>query len=253
MKKITALIVLISGSLCLFGQTYIATYQKNEIPKKEKDQEFDKYFSKEDLKKFEEFSTRPHFYTLTYSEGKSLYQNAPKTTSKEDDTFEMGGSEGGMSIKIVSSTFNEIPEIGFKDFDKNKMFTQSSIFEKGFNVEEELTPLNWEITDEHKEIGNVKCTVAKAILPKNSWRKEDQEVKACYDESLPIPDGPDEYYGLPGLIVEIESPTHKIILTELKIVKENSALEAPKNNYKTLTRAEFEKTLKRKMNSINNN
>lgn len=66
--------------------------------------------------------------------------------------------------------------------------------------------LKWEITNEEKMIGNFK--VRKAIaddyigVPDSEIQKE--KVYAWFTTDFPVPAGPGHYYGLPGVVLEVE-------------------------------------------------
>ena len=64
--------------------------------------------------------------------------------------------------------------------------------------------LAWEITDEEKEIAGYK--VRKAVAASYGDKKDPfytGKVTAWFTTDIPIPTGPEHYYGLPGLIVEL--------------------------------------------------
>ena len=64
--------------------------------------------------------------------------------------------------------------------------------------------LAWEITDEEKEIAGYK--VRKAVAASYGDKKNPfytGKVTAWFTTDVPIPTGPEHYYGLPGLIVEL--------------------------------------------------
>lgn len=65
--------------------------------------------------------------------------------------------------------------------------------------------LVWEITDEEKEIGGykvIKATTDSFEIDKNSeWYS--RKAIAWFTTDIPIPSGPERYYGLPGVILEL--------------------------------------------------
>ncbi len=72
------------------------------------------------------------------------------------------------------------------------------------------------------------------------WNKV-QTVHACVDKSIPVLDGPENYTGLPGLIVELLLPDKKFELTEIKILKNNTSLKEPVNSFKTLSKEQYDR------------
>ena len=58
----------------------------------------------------------------------------------------------------------------------------------------------WRILDERKQIGDHSCTKAE-------WLGEtDYPVIAWFDPDIPVPVGPEKYWGLPGQIVYVGTP-----------------------------------------------
>jgi len=95
--------------------------------------------------------------------------------------------------------------------------------------------LVWEITDEEKEINGYK--VRKAITDSyfatgNPVHNNYGKTIAWFTIEIPIPVGPDRYYGLPGLIVELEyerSDT-KYVLKDIDFQTKYKFIELNKEN-----------------------
>jgi len=88
------------------------------------------------------------------------------------------------------------------DIEENRVLKDSTLLYAKWNV----SVLNWEITDEEKEINGYK--VRKAVT--DSYFLLDDPLDDFYGKAIawftteiPIPVGPARYYGLPGLIVEL--------------------------------------------------
>lgn len=80
-----------------------------------------------------------------------------------------------------------------------------------FSYETENPNLNWTVTDERKNIGNITCSSATIESMGRNW-------KAYYAGKYPFPYGPYRFQGLPGLIIGIEDSEgiYKFELVEIK-------------------------------------
>lgn len=104
--------------------------------------------------------------------------------------------------------------------------------------------LNWKIENESKKIDNYICYKATLIEKyKNRMNEEKQKtVVAWFCPEIPYSFGPNEYYGLPGLILELEKDENKYVATKITLSKETIAIELPKK--KVISKEEYSKKLK---------
>ena len=75
-------------------------------------------------------------------------------------------------------------------------------------------------------------------------------VTAWYTMDIPVSHGPENYWGLPGLILEVNDGTTTILCSKIVLnPKEKKEIKAPKNG-KVVTQAEFDKIMKEKMEEM---
>ena len=74
---------------------------------------------------------------------------------------------------------------------------------------------NWEIMDETKKILGYKCR--KAII--NNYSKAKPKIIAWFTEEIPVSYGPINFYGLPGLILELDRYDRLIYATVIEPVQ----------------------------------
>ncbi|WP_322551116.1 GLPGLI family protein [Flavobacterium psychraquaticum] len=104
--------------------------------------------------------------------------------------------------------------------------------------------LNWKIENESKKIDDYICYKATLVEKyKNRMNEEKQKtVVAWFCPEIPYSFGPNEYYGLPGLILELEKDENKYVATKITLSKETIAIELPKK--KVISKEEYSKKLK---------
>lgn len=160
----------------------------------------------------------------------------------------------------------------YKNIKDNKLVQSQEFYGKRFLVKDDLYKLEWKLGTETKKIGNYICYKAKAFVPKKeidwydfSWsdlrkkEKPDQPekdmllIEAWYTTQIPVAQGPAEYWGLPGLILEVSRGNTTLLCTEITINPENKiTIEAPSKG-KGITKSNYTKTVQKKMVEMRNN
>jgi GLPGLI family protein len=131
-----------------------------------------------------------------------------------------------------------------------------------------MEPSQWEMGTETKKIGQYTCykaTLVKedknidwgSIFSRGRSEKKDSTstkqnkpakkmltVTAWYTPQIPVSTGPDTYYGLPGLILELNTGNTIMLCTEVAInTQETLEIEAPDKG-KEVSRDEYNKIVK---------
>ena len=79
--------------------------------------------------------------------------------------------------------------------------------------------------------------------------KQDPTVVAWFTTEIPVSFGPVGYYGLPGLILQLETKNKNYLIQEISPQKEILSIEAPSKG-KEISREEFDKLKKEKQESF---
>jgi len=135
-------------------------------------------------------------------------------------------------------------------------------------IKDNLIPHNWKMEQETKMIGENLCFKATTVIERpvrtNNFRfgrrntneeekEQENEIKteqvivtAWYTLNIPVNHGPGNYWGLPGLILEINDGNTQILCTKIVLnPKEKAEITAPKKG-KEVTQKEFDKIQKQK-------
>ena len=75
--------------------------------------------------------------------------------------------------------------------------SQADILGKAFLISDVLRKIDWKLTGDSKKIGKMNCQKANATVGK-------YEVEAWFALEIPVSSGPANYWGLPGLIIELK-------------------------------------------------
>lgn len=169
----------------------------------------------------------------------------------------------------------------FKNVKDNKLIQSQEFYGKQFLVKDALATFNWVMGSESKQIGNYMCFKATATVPKAeiSWydfawsdlRTNDTtdatatneetpsaevsmiEIEAWYTPQIPVSHGPGEYWGLPGLILEVSDGTTTILCTKIVINPQTKlVIEAPAKG-KEINKTDYRETIQKKMVEMRDN
>jgi GLPGLI family protein len=164
----------------------------------------------------------------------------------------------------------------YKNIKEQKLVQSQEFYGKRFLVKDDLYKIDWTMGTETKKIGQYTCYRAKAFVPANelnwydfSWgdlaqntdKDGDAEkveekltlVEAWYTPQIPVTQGPAEYWGLPGLILEVSVNNTTLLCIEVVINKEDKvAIEAPEKG-KEITKNDYTLTVRDKMLEMRSN
>lgn len=199
MKKL----LFITGIIALtfqFSQAQSAkiTY-KNELSAPKELEEL----KEKDPKKYERYSfmikkmnerTKQLRYTLKFNDQRSEFKTNPKMAKGDD------------AVSNMSMPQSEY----FYDLSNNKRYQKNNISGKEFLINKES--IAWEILPETKVINGYKARKAVASQTffsvdreSGELKEKEQPVTAWFTTELPFAYGPENYGGLPGLILELKT------------------------------------------------
>lgn len=175
-------------------------------------------------------------YELTYNGDESIY----KAKKIEEITDPGQGSPGG------PMRFGRPNRVVYKNNATNQMVDSRDFMQKQFLIKGELTPRKWKIGAKQKEILGYPCLEA-------SFQQDSATmIKAWFTPQLQIMNGPSDYQGLPGLILQIDinDGTRMITATEIKSDSIDTSVIVMPDKGKEVTAEEFEKIREEKMKEM---
>jgi GLPGLI family protein len=219
-------------------------------------------------------------YILTFNENESSYKEEEKLETEN-------GRRGGMAMMMGSfSAGNQ-----YKNLKTKQILEEREFFGKQFLINDTITNLEWKLEKDSKQIGQYVAFKATAIKKvdendlsmarrRNTDTKEKDEkataekttdstksddpfneievpkeiiVTAWYTPMIPVKNGPGEYAGLPGLILELNFYRTTILCSKI-VLNPNEAeeIKAPKKG-KEVSREEYNKIVKAKTEEMREN
>jgi GLPGLI family protein len=196
-------------------------------------------------------------YQLTFDRTSSIYE--------EEERLETPGSGGPGGFRMAfAGGFGS--GVYYKDVKDQAYRNETELMGKLFLIRDSLEMWNWKLGSETKKIGNYTCykatviqkvdtvqfnrmrrrfggpeaqqTVKKDSIVKDSARStnllsrleqpKDREITAWFTPEIPVSQGPGPYWGLPGLILEVNDGRTVILCSKLILnPEEKVAINAP--------------------------
>ena len=186
-------------------------------------------------------------FTLDFTKSESMYKE-----EQELDAPKGPSANGGFMVMVMDG--NGSSDILYKNISENRMANKTELMGKVFLIKDNLVAYDWELTGETKNIGIYTCY--KAVNEREEESIEiniiDGEVKeekvtkkrtivAWYTPDVPVSNGPNNYGGLPGLILEVNDGDLTIVCSEIILnPKEIKEINEPTKG-KIVTREKFGK------------
>ncbi|MFL0686035.1 GLPGLI family protein [Algoriphagus aquaeductus] len=170
-------------------------------------------------------------------------------------------SSGGMTMVINTGSQDRVL---YKNIAEQTYEQEQDVMGKEFLIKDSLEPAEWELTGETKKIGNYTAQKATYSRIVDSQRfstgmtemenvKDTIQVTAWFTPEIPVPHGPENFFGLPGLILEIQNSGRTLICEKIELNPSANPvkIERPKRG-KEISREEFramqEESMKQMMN-----
>ena len=166
----------------------------------------------------------------------------------------------------------------YKNVKNNSQIQQQEFYGKKFLIKDVLQPIDWTLGSATKKIGNYTCYKATTFIPTDdllwysfSWSRmrkpedatesdevsetqvEVTQVEAWYTPQIPVRHGPSDYWGLPGLILEVSAGETTMLCTKIVLnPNEKIEIKAPRKG-DVLAKAEYQDLIQNKMLEFRNN
>ncbi len=204
-------------------------------------------------------------YVLSFNKTESFF--------KEDEKLDaMSGATDSWGKNFTQGD-------SYKNVKDNQLVQSQEFYGKKFLVKDKLQKIDWQMGKETKQIGNYTCFKAMALIPSDelswynfSWdkltRQQPQtdstgavkepeikmtQVEAWYTPQIPVSHGPSEYWGLPGLILEVSADNNTMLCSKIVInPKETVEIQAPKRG-EEINKNDYQATVVDKMQDFRNN
>jgi GLPGLI family protein len=218
-------------------------------------------------------------FVLNFDKSASIYKEEEKLDAP-------GGQQGGgrMMMSMMGGGGTHYKNAKTKQFIVDKEF-----FGKEFLIKDSLPNYEWVLGSESKQIGDYFCFKATAVVKvsesdfrnfrfRNNNNAKDGDKKAetvkdtakakktnftddwempkentitaWYCPEIPVNQGPENYWGLPGLILEVNDGKTVILCSKLVLNSKDKVEIKPASKGKEVTQKEYDEIVKKKMEEM---
>jgi len=126
----------------------------------------------------------------------------------------------------------------YKNYATEKIAELRELGPKKYVIEDTLRKLGWKLSDDTMTVKGYTCRKASAKT------RQGDDVIAWYTEAIASPSGPEQFGGLPGMILKMDIGAGWMVFTatDIQPTADKQLVKAPTGG-KKITRAEFQKMM----------
>ena len=213
-------------------------------------------------------------FILNFDKSASIY--------KEEEKLDAPGGQGG-GMRMMSSMMGGGGTY-YKNVKDKSYVVDKEFMGKEFLVKDSLPKLDWKMETETRVIGGYNCFKATAVRPasKSDFRnfrpkkEEDKKadeakeknkdkktnfmddfdlpkeitITAWYTPEIPVNQGPESYWGLPGLILEVNDGKTVILCSKVVLNAKDKVEIKASTNGKSISQKDYDETVVKKMEEM---
>ena len=207
-------------------------------------------------------------FELIFNESVSLFRSVVDDEAPDPFANAGGGGGGGMRMNFRMPTANT-----YTDMAKQMQYEERAFFEKEFLIVDSLKQYKWKLSEETKTIAKQLCKKATTMITAPQMRMrvsmgrggenntdttantprapKETELVVWYAENIPVSFGPDNYSGLPGVIMEIDQDNGATVTTAVEVSAKypKKELVAPTKGDK-MNRVQFQENMQKLMQEM---
>ena len=207
-------------------------------------------------------------FELIFNESVSLFRSVVDDEAPDPFANAGGGGGGGMRMNFRMPTANT-----YTDLAKQTQYEERAFFEKEFLIIDSLKQYKWKLSEETKTIAKQLCKKATTMITAPQMRMrvsmgrggenntdttantprapKETELVVWYAENIPVSFGPDNYSGLPGVIMEIDQDNGATVTTAVDVSAKypKKELVAPTKGDK-MNRVQFQENMQKLMQDM---
>ncbi|MEZ4795592.1 MAG: GLPGLI family protein [Flavobacteriaceae bacterium] len=196
-------------------------------------------------------------HILTFNKEESIY--------KEEEQLEAPQPQGMVMVMVETGG----SDVMYKNTKEKRYTNQNESFSKLFLIQDKLEDIKWELGNETKNIGDYTCykatfkrkvEVIEGAISVNGDKDLSEEAKpemkeitvtAWYTPQIPVSAGPDQYHGLPGLILEVNDGTTTMMCSKVVLNPEKMVEIKEPTKGKKVTQKKYDEMMEKKMKEMN--
>ncbi len=177
-------------------------------------------------------------YTLEFNKYESVYKQEAKLDTPQ-------APSSGISIKVVQGD-----DIMYKNVKEQRYTNKTEIYGKLFLIKDSLTSRKWQLVNETKNIGEYTCYKAifedeyttRTLTEEGEFTTvtKPRTTTVWYTPQIPVSNGPSNYFGLPGLVLEVNDGKLTLVCTKIVLNPEEAIEIVEPKKGKEVSQEEFD-------------
>ncbi len=250
MKKITVITFILVATTCIaqnFQGTalYKTKRMMNVILDSTVNTEEQKQINKILKKQFEKE------YKLLFNKDQSIYK-------EQESLGEV--KQGGVQVILAG-----VADVLYRNTREERYVNQNELYGKLFLIKDKAKKRKWKLENDTKKIGDYICHKATTTMEiiqfnvniDNTTGKEVRSknintivITVWYTSQIPVTHGPGDYWGLPGLILEVNDGSQIMICYQITLNSKGKLSIKEPNYGKVVTQEEYSKILSKKQKEM---
>ncbi|OUR92623.1 GLPGLI family protein [Flavobacteriales bacterium 34_180_T64] len=197
-------------------------------------------------------------YILSFNKEESIY--------KEEESLGAPQPQGMVMVMVETGG----SDVMYKNTKEERFTNQNESFSKLFLIKDKLEKIEWELGSETKNIGDYTCykaTMKREIEdvesgmsfngdkdlssdPDEEPKMKEITITAWYTPQIAVNNGPGNYFGLPGLILEVNDGSETVICSKIVLNPEKKVEITEPTKGKVLTQVAYDKIMDKKMKEM---
>ncbi len=180
---------------------------------------------------------------LYFNSEEALYINKPKDEkeAKAQQEFRGEGRRGRRGGRFGRNENNKF----YTSIADGQSIDFRNFFGKDFLIEGSRESLKWKITGDQKQVGSYLCQKA-------TFQDSTQSIVAWFTPMIPVSSGPDNYFGLPGMILhmDFDGGTRQITAIDISLKALEPDVIVKPTDGKKITEEDFNKMREEKIKEM---
>mgnify|MGYP000229920420 CR=1 FL=1 len=173
---------------------------------------------------------------LIFNQEETLYRDFD---AKADGSASWTSDDGNQELQIM--VMRPTAQV-YRNLTENKLTEQQDLWGKKFIIDEKPEKRKWKITGEQAMMAGYQCQQA-------VYEKDSTKILVWFTPQIPVSAGPQNYGGLPGMILRMDVNDGELIIEAKSISEEAEEIEKPKGG-KKVSREEFIKIRESKIKEM---
>ena len=186
-------------------------------------------------------------FELTFDKNQSYFKKLEKLAAPSQAS--------GVQVMVMTSGGEEL----YKNIAEQRYSSEQDLFGKVFLVKDSLETFDWKLGSETKKIGEYTCYKATYTrMSQGSFTIDGEGNKTegkpteivttvWYAPEIPVSNGPEQYWGLPGLIMEVNERNRVLICVKVVLNSAEPIVIAEPTKGKVVSSEEFDELMEDKM------